>query len=230
MMTGLGNLRPYQWEGVRRILDGSAALFFKPGLGKTATTLRAVEILKKCQPGFRTLVIAPLPVVLNTWPEEVRKWSPDLRVAVCYGSKRVEALRSDADVYLVNAENVFWFFDEVLRFDRFPFDLLVLDESTLFKNWSAKRTVVLRKFRDLFPRVVVLTGTPTPKHVGDLFSQMFMVDGGARLGRFVGSFRARFGEFGGYKGKVWSPSPGAAERIRSLISDVALYEIGRAHV
>ena len=218
--------RSYQRDAIRFILDrNGSGIFADPGLGKTGIVLSVVRILKKCRPGFKTLVIAPLPVVLNTWTEEVREWSDfeEIRVETLYGRNRVAAAKKDADVYLLNAENIFWLFDLLLSdFDEFPFDMLVLDESTLFKNWSSKRTKVLRKFRDLFDRVVLLTGTPTPNGLLDIFSQIFLIDGGESLGRFLTPFKERYFYATGYKNKELKPYDESEDLIRRRTSGTVL--------
>lgn len=222
--------REYQKMGIRHIIGNQGTgLLWDPGLGKTPTVLSAFNILRKMRAGYKALIIAPLPVALNTWPEEQKEWSnfKHLRMSVLHGSKRVQKLKKEADLYILNCENIFWAFDEILQnFEKFPFNMLVIDESTEFKNWSAKRTKVLKKFRDFFDRIVILTGTPIPKGLMDIFPQAFFVDGGRALGRTITPFKNKFFYKTGYKGYELVPYDFSQKVINSLTQHI-FYRVNR---
>jgi SNF2 family DNA or RNA helicase len=172
-----------------------AGLFLDMGLGKTVITLTAVRILLQEEFAVsRVLVIAPKRVAEDTWTTESGKWDHlrGLRISKVLGSQkeRVAALQADADIYVINRENVVWL---VERFGRkWPFDMIVVDELSSFKSSQAKRFRALRKVRPLARRFVGLTGTPTPNGLLDLWPQMYLIDRGERLGQTVTGYRNRY--------------------------------------
>lgn len=219
-------LRPYQAYACQQIIDKPAcALFLDMGLGKTLTTLTAIdELINERFEVGRVLVIAPLRVAETTWPDEVQKWGFDLKVVKILGCKSVRrnALQQDADVFVINRENVPWLCENVKDW---PFDMVVIDESSSFKNPQAKRFKCLKRIRPLIRRLVLLTGTPTPNGLMDLWSQMYLVDRGARLGKTIGKYRERWFYPGSGYGHVvyeWVPKEHAHEEIYEAISDVAV--------
>lgn len=214
--------RGYQWEAIKFLLGRKGAgIFADPGLGKTGIVLSTLRILKKCNPNYKALIIAPLPVVINTWPEECRDWQDfeGFKTVVLHGRDKEKLAGQEADIYVLNAENIFWLFDLIVKeFDEFPFDMLVIDESTLFKNWSSKRTKVLREFRDFFDKIILLTGTPTPKGLMDMFAQMYLIDGGDSLGKYITRFRTKYFDPCGYKNKNWELREGSDTLIKKAIT------------
>ena len=161
------------------------------GLGKTVTTLTAVKDLKYNRFEVRkVLVIAPKKVAEGTWTKEKDKWDHTkmLRVSQVLGSqaKRIRALNTPADLYIINRENVVWLVDYYKN--AWPFDMVVVDESSSFKNHKAKRFKALASVSGLINRIVELTGTPSPNGLEDLWAQVFLLDGGERLGKTVHSF------------------------------------------
>lgn len=209
-------------------------LFLDMGLGKTVITLTAVYELKYHRFALRkALVIAPKKVAEATWSKEGAKWDhlTDLRVSVVLGSasQRVAALECPADVYVINRDNVKWLVDyytDPKHKDRvWPFDCVVLDESSSFKNHKAIRFKALKTMRPRIQRLIELTGTPTPHGLTDLWAQVYLLDGGARLGRTISTYRDIF--FTPDKRNatsVWSykPKDGAPEQIYQLISDICI--------
>lgn len=209
-------------------------LFLDMGLGKTVITLTAIYKLKYQRFALRkALVIAPKKVAEATWSKEGTKWDhlADLRVSVVLGSaaQRVAALERPADVYVINRDNVKWLVDyytDPKRKDRaWPFDCVVLDESSSFKNHKAIRFKALKTMRPRIQRLIELTGTPTPHGLTDLWAQVYLLDGGARLGRTISTYRDIF--FVPDKRNatsVWSykPKDGAPEQIYQLISDICI--------
>ena len=186
----------YQKYVIRHIVDHpGCGIFLGMGLGKTSITLAAIrELMYDRFAVQKVLIIAPKRVAETTWQEEAEKWDDfhGLRFSEILGQKtrRVEALAKDADIYLINRENVVWL-AEYFRY-RLPFDMLILDESTSFKDAGTKRWRALKKCRGGFSRVVLLTGTPSPNSLADLWAPLYLVDGGERLGRTLTEFRRRW--------------------------------------
>ena len=199
------------------------------GLGKTVTTLTAVKELKYNRFAVRkVLVIAPKKVAEGTWTKEKDKWEHTkmLRVSQVLGGqiKRIRALNTPADLYVVNRENVCWLVD-YYRND-WPFDMVVVDESSSFKNHRAKRFKALASVGNLIDRMVELTGTPSPNGLADLWSQVYLLDGGDRLGKRYTQFRERYfqPDKRGPAGIVYSyeAKPGTEESILQRISDICI--------
>lgn len=190
----------YQEIAIQRIIDHSHyGLLLDMGLGKTISTLIAIEKLMYDYFDIKkVLLIAPKKVAESTWAQETQKWSATrcLTVAKVLGSEkeRIQALNSESDIYVMNRENVQWLYDYYFGKPKktFPFDMLVIDESSSFKNPQAKRFKAMRKMRPLFKRIVILTGTPAPNTLMDIWAQMYLLDGGDRLGKTLTEFRCRY--------------------------------------
>lgn len=185
----------YQKEAIQRILDHDRyGLFLDMGLGKTVVTLTALqELIYDRFEISKVLIIAPKSVAEATWQDEAEKWEHlDLTFSTVLGSRaqREAALQKKADCYVINRENVVWLC-EYYRY-RLPFDALVIDESSSFKNSRAKRFRALRKALPCFSRVLLLTGTPAPNTLMDLWPQMYLLDRGAALGRTLTAYRAKY--------------------------------------
>jgi SNF2 family DNA or RNA helicase len=187
---------PYQREAIRRIIDNKKyGLFLDMGLGKTIITLTAIESLMYDYCTVKkVLIIAPKKVAESTWQDEGHKWAHlhNLRFSTVMGtlSQRTAALRKGADCYIINRENVAWLME--YRSYRPEFDMLVVDESSSFKNPASKRFRALRKSMAFFERVVILTGTPSPNTLMDLWAQIYLLDGGERLGRTISAYRQSY--------------------------------------
>lgn len=198
------------------------------GLGKTVTTLTAVrELLEDYLEAERVLVIAPKSVAENTWTSECAKWDhlAHLRVSVVMGDerKRIKALTTPADIYVINRDNVQWLTQHLGN--GWDFDTVIIDESSSFKNPQARRFKALRKVRPLIRRMILLTGTPSPNGHMDLWAQMWLLDMGQRLGRTLTSFRTKYFRPGRSNGHVvydWHLRPGAHEEISALMSDITV--------
>lgn len=189
------------------------------GMGKTSSTLTAIKDLIDSFAVSRVLVIAPLRVANSVWEQEARKWNhlKGLRFSICTGSqkRRMTALMSDADVYVINRENVPWLVENYMS--RWPFDMLVIDESSSFKNASSQRFKALRKMLPKMPYRVLLTGTPSPNGLLDLWPQIYMIDFGQALGRTMTAYKQRFFD-SDYMGYNWTPRVGFDEAIHNLIA------------
>ncbi|PQA60165.1 DEAD/DEAH box helicase [Siphonobacter curvatus] len=204
----------YQEHATQHIIEneavqlcGGAGLFLEMGLGKTVATLTAIdELMHKRREVKKVLVIAPLRVAAHTWPKEIEQWDhlKHLTVSVCLGSekKRKDALRAEADIYTINRENVPWLVAYLQNNGKWPFDMLVIDELSSFKDQSSHRFKSLRIIRPLIKRVVGLTGTPSPNSLIDLWSQLYLLDRGERLGKTVGRYRQQFFNEGKKNGHV----------------------------
>ena len=204
----------------------TAAVLLDMGLGKTVITLTALNnLLFDCFEISRVLVIAPLRVARNTWPQEIGKWEhlKHLRYSVVVGTKkeRLHALRQRASLYIINRENVPWLVEKT----NFNYDAIVIDELSSFKNWSSKRFKALMKVRPLASRVIGLTGTPSGNGLMDLFAEFKVLDMGQRLGRFITKYRQDYFKPDKRNGQVvfsYVPLPGAEERIYEKISDITI--------
>lgn len=180
----------------------------------------------------KPLVIAPLRVARDTWPAEVEKWDHlsalDVSVIVGTVKERTAALNHNAMLYVVNRENVKWLVEHYEKNGlRWDFDMIIIDELSSFKNYQSQRFKWLRKVRPFVKRWVGLTGTPTSNGLMDLWSEIGILDGGERLGRFIGRFRDAYFKTGSMNpatGVVFSyvPRPGAEEQIYEKISDITI--------
>lgn len=221
--------RPYQEYAAKLICEKPAvALFLDMGMGKTAATLTAVKSLLYDSFTVRNvLVIAPLRVAETTWVDECREWEElqDLTVVPVLGSrrKRLEALETPADIHTINRENVVWLVEHYGR--EWPFDMVVIDESSSFKSNKSQRFKALRKVRPLIHRLVELTGTPAPNGLMDLWSQAYLLDRGERLGKTIGEYRRHWFTPGAGSGHIvyeWRPKQGAKEEIYQALSDICV--------
>jgi SNF2 family DNA or RNA helicase len=210
-----------------------ALLILEMGLGKTVISLTAIEdLMYDSFEVNKTLVIAPLRVARDVWPQEKDLWSHTrhLRMSVMIGGckERVKALKTDADVYVINRENVSWLVDYLERHHTpWSFDCVVVDEISSFKNYKSQRYKALRKARPFIKRIWGLTGTPASNGLLDLFGEVAIIDKGKRLGRFIGRYREAYfrpGSQNPYTGVVYNyiPLPGAEEAIYKKISDISV--------
>lgn len=222
-------LHNYQRACVDHIIEHPyCALFLDMGLGKTISTLTAIALLKYDYIDItRVLVIAPKRVAETVWAEEARKWEHTrfLKVSKVVGSPRdrIRALSVLADVYVISRDNVSWLV-EYYR-NRLPFDMLVLDELSSFKNNTSVRFKSLRVPRLTIKRVVGLTGTPAPNGYLDLWSQMWLIDMGERLGKTITAYRNTYFRPEITNGHVvykYGMIKGAEETIREKISDICI--------
>ncbi len=198
------------------------------GLGKTVITLTAVNDLKYNRFAInKVLVVAPKKVAESTWVNEASKWEhlKLLRISTCLGSaaKRIRALNTPADIYVINRENIPWLVDYYRN--QWPFDMVIIDEFSSFKNHRAKRFKALSNVRPHIKRIVGLTGTPAPNGLLDLWAQIFLLDGGQRLGKTITGFRERYFEPDQRNRDrifTYAPKIGADEKIQSLIGDICV--------
>lgn len=206
-------------------------LFLDMGLGKTVITLTAIqELMYDYFEISKVLVIAPKRVAEDTWTREHKKWDhlKDLTVARVLGSaeQRRRALASEADIYVISRDNVVWLVEHYLKAKKgWPFDMIVIDELSSFKNPQAKRFRALRKAAPAASRVIGLTGTPSPNGLMDLWAQVYLLDRGERLGKTLGAYREKYFTAGARNGYVvykWNPVRGAKQEIERRISDICV--------
>ena len=205
-----------------------SALLLDMGLGKTSITLTAInDLLFDSFEIHKVLVVAPLRVARYTWSTEIKKWEhlKNLRYSVVVGTaqKRISALSTPADIYIINRENIQWLVEESgLPFD---FDMAVIDELSSFKNHQSKRFKAFMKVRPKLKRIVGLTGTPAGNGLMDLFAEFKLLDMGERLGRLIGQYRNTYFQPDKRNGMViysYKPLHDAEQRIYDKISNITI--------
>lgn len=214
---------PYQQTGIEAILEKpGVALWMEMGLGKTVVTLTAIDQLLYDRLEIRrVLIIAPRKVAEATWQDEAAKWEHlrHLRLSTVLGSEkqRLAALAAPADIYIINRENTAWLVHTLGR--GWNFDMVVLDEASSFKNHAAQRFKALKAVRPRIHKLVELTGTPSPNGLLDLWAQVWLLDQGQRLGRYITHYRQQYFWPTQYS---YEPKAEAAEAIRTAIRDIVL--------
>ena len=202
------------------------ALFLDMGLGKTVTTLTAIRDLMYDSFEIKhVLVVAPLRVARDTWPEEIRKWDhlKELTCSVVVGTvaERRRALQQDAEIYIVNRENLAWLYEN----SRLDFDMVILDELSSFKNHQSKRFRAMKALRPRVKRIVGLTGTPSGNGLMDLWAEFRILDMGKRLGRYISQYQNLYFQPDKHNGMVvysYKPLLGAEEAIYHQIADITV--------
>lgn len=223
----------YQQMALEKIYSTPrVGLFLDMGLGKTVITLTAInELIYNRFEVNKVLIIAPLRVAEDTWSREIEKWEhlKDLKLVKILGTpnKRREALIQKADIYIINRENVVWLIDELSSSlgVNWDFDMVVIDELSSFKSPKAQRFRALKKYITRSERVIGLTGTPTPNGLIDLWSQMYLIDSGERLGKTVSSYRERYFKPNQRNQQIvfnYSLKDGAENSINEKISDICI--------
>lgn len=221
---------PYEYqEYATRFIERyeTAAVFLECGLGKSVITLTAIKNLIQKGKVKKVLVVAPLRVAKNTWTDELQKWEHlnGLTYAVAVGtlSERKQALNANAEITIINRENVEWLIEKSGY--PFDFDMLVIDELSSFKSYKAKRFKALLKVRPFITRAVGLTGTPSSNGLMDLWAEFRILDLGERLGRYITRYRLNYFTPDKRNGMVvfsYKPLPGAEEKIYDKIDDITI--------
>lgn len=214
----------YQTKAVSLLLSqGSAGLLLDPGLGKTSSVLAAFKILKEQGYAKSMLIVAPLRVAHSVWPAEIQKWDQfrDFKWEVLHGPRKEAALKRDADIYIINPEGLAWLFDPKSRRWR-DWDILCVDESTKFKDSQTKRFKLMRHHFERFTRRWILTGTIVPNGIHDLFGQIYILDLGHALGRYVTHFRTKYFHTEAWDPYTYIPNEGAWEEIVDRINPLVL--------
>lgn len=223
--------KPHKYQQIaldKIISTPRVGLFLDMGLGKTVVTLTAIdELIYNCYEIEKVLVIAPLRVAEDTWSRECEKWDHlrHLRISKILGtpSQRRNALLKDADIYIINRENIVWLVDYYKS--KWPFDMVIIDELSSFKSSKAQRFRALKKVRKYIKRIVGLTGTPSPNGFLDLWPEMYLLDEGKALGRTLTGYRDTY--FIPDKRNAatifsWKPKPGAEELIYAKLNGLCI--------
>ena len=202
--------------------QSSGGLFLDPGLGKTAISLATFLILKEQGYAKKILIIAPLRPLYKVWPDEIEKWEEfkDITYTILHGPSKYQNLQLDVDIYLINPEGLLW----LLNTKQLPvnWDILIVDESTKFKDSTTKRFKLLKPFIPMFSRRWILTGTPSPNGLEDLFGQIYLLDMGRALGRYITHYRMQYFERAGWNLYDWRPRPGAFQEVTERISPLVI--------
>lgn len=211
----------YQSKAIEfMLMRGAAGLFLDPGLGKTAITLAVLEVLRAKKIVQAALIIAPLRPCYSVWPAEAQKWDDfkHLSVGILHGKEKGTTLRQKHDVYVINPEGLEWLFDELDKLGTWPFQMLVVDESSKFKNTSTKRFKLLKPRLKKFARRYILTGSPATNGLLNLFGQMYVMDCGATFGAYITRFRNDYFYPTGFNGYEWKLKPGADQLIYDKVA------------
>lgn len=218
--------RPYQLTALEWLIENPhSGLLLDPGLGKTSTTLAAIDFLKSGGHVHHALVVAPLRVAQTVWPVEGQKWADFNGITVCdltelTATERIALLRKKYDVYVINPESLV----KVLDLDPWMFlelDMLIVDESTKFKDTQTQRFKALKKHLHKFKRRIILTGTPAPNGLADLFGQVYICDLGKALGKYITHFRQRY-MYQSADGFTWLLAPGSEALIYEQVKPILL--------
>jgi len=246
----------YQKQGVKLFVgQGAAGLFLDPGMRKTSISLAAIKILLKKKLVRKVLIIAPVRPCYLVWPKEIKKWKDfqQLRYSILHGSRKEEALQVDADIYLMNPEGLPWLLNAQYvqiksrnpkadedpkwkikidweRFMALGFDMLILDESTKFKNTNTERYALLKPTLTKFNRRYILTGSPMPRSYMDLFGQIYTLDLGNALGGYISHYRNSYFDKSGFGGYDWKLRDGADKEIQAKIKPLVMHFAAEDHL
>jgi SNF2 family DNA or RNA helicase len=217
---------PYKYQQAiadHIVKNPACGVFAQMGLGKTSATLLALKYLMFTELEIdKPLIVAPKNVAESTWPAEIAKWDQfkNMTISIIAGNQnqRIAAIKRKADIYIIGRDNIVWL---IAFMPHFPFDCLVLDESSSYKNSDTHRFKALKMIRPLVKRVINLTGTPAPNGLMDLWAQIYLLDRGQRLGDHIGGYRTRY-----YNkrpsGWGYEPKNDADDTIHELISDICI--------
>lgn len=230
----------YQKVGVKFLLEHACAgIFADPGLGKTSITLAAITFLKKRKMINKVLIVAPVRVCHNVWPKEIQRWSDfkHLTCTVLHGPHKDQLLKQETDIHLINPEGLDWLLGfektrstrtnkvkidvDVARFKKLGYDVLVIDELNKFKHYNSNRSKGFKLVLHTFGRRWGLTGSPAANGLMDLFGQIYMLDLGNALGRFITHFRSQF-FVPDRNGFAYELQPGGEERIYEKIEPIVI--------
>lgn len=204
------------------LLERTYGLLFDPGLGKTSTVLHAIKTLQDGGKLRKALILAPRLVCTNVWPQEIEKW--DQFSGLTYCQLRDSKADYNATIHLANPEypRLLKVFSRALEEPEWPYDMLVIDESSKFKNPTSKRFKVLKKFLARFERRIILTGTFIPNSLQDVFSQVYILDRGKTFGRYITHFRNKYFSLDNPRFYTYKLKAGAEEEIQQKIAPLVM--------
>lgn len=212
----------YQKRAMEMMLSqGAVGLFLDPGLGKTSICLGALKVLKNHGYFKKALIVAPIRPMYSTWPAEVFKWEEfhGFTYSIVHGAEKATRLREDVELYFINPEGLKWLMAQP---DLPAWDTLIVDESTKFKDTRTQRFKALKGCLEKFRRRWILTGTPVPNGLMDLFGQLYILDRGRALGKYVTHYKSEYFMQAGWSKWNWVPMPGSFERVIDRIKPLIL--------
>jgi|19_taG_2_1085344.scaffolds.fasta_scaffold00082_27 SNF2 family DNA or RNA helicase len=214
----------YQFKAVKFCIErGAAGLFLDPGMGKTSIILSTFKVLQDKGVVNSMLIVAPLRVCYYVWRQEAEKWSDfnNIDFGLLHGKHKDKILRTPHDVYLINPEGLKWLLTKENTRFLSHCEMLVIDESTKFKRTSTARFKLIKKWLASFQRRYILTGSPIPNGIMDIFGQIYILDCGVALGRYVSHFRNKYFDQS-YSGYDWTPRTGSYEAILDKVHHLLL--------
>jgi SNF2 family DNA or RNA helicase len=226
------NPKTYQFDGIKFVLsNANCGIFLDPGMGKTSLLLAAISHLRATGHVNKVFIIAPIRPMYKVWPDEIKKWDEfrHLSYTILHGKDKEKNLSLVKDIYLINPEGLKWLF-QMNGLNKIGADMLVIDESTKFKDYSTARFKLMKPYLPKFKRRVILTGEPAPNGYMDLFGQCYIMDQGASLGRYITHYRARFFHQTGYGGYEWAMRKGADKEIQELIKPYVMRLAAEDHL
>lgn len=225
--------KPYMLECVKFALGhSSAGIFLDPGMSKTAISLTVVELLSSKSAIKAVLVVVPIRPMYKTWPDEIKKWDHlnHLSYTILHGDDKDKRLRDKVTLYLINPEGLKWFFKND-GLTKIGADMLIIDESTKFKDWSSLRFKhLLKPVLPNFKRRLILTGEPAPNGYEDLFPQVYIIDLGKSLGRFITHYRAEYFYQESWDQYNWYLRLGADQEIQEKIKPIVVRYAASDHL
>lgn len=222
----------YQKEAIRFIITHSCAgILLDPGLGKTSICYGAYKVLRSRSLVRRVLVVSPLRPATSVWPGEQDKWDDfrGIKVSVLHGPKK-ELDFGRADIEVINPEGLPWLLHKAALKKEWPWDMLIVDESTRFKHPSTLRFKLLKTVLSRFARRYIMTGSPAPNGLLDLFGQIYILDLGNALGRYITHYRRKYFDQSGFGGYSWSPKEKAASQIEEQIRPLVIRMAGEDYL
>lgn len=231
----LEDLHEYQKKMINWLLvQKKCALWAGVGLGKTITTLTALSHLFAHKKINKALIIAPLRVAKFVWPSEIDRWdhTKNLTHTVLHGNKkeRLQLIHEDTDIHIINKEMITWLIDQMALTGEWPYDVVVVDESTCIKSPKSQRFKSLRSTRMHVKYIWELSATPAPNGLLDLWAPMHFIDGGLRLGLTMTAYKTKFFQSTDYYGYTWSLKPGSEQDIYALVEDKCLTLTSEDHL
>lgn len=216
------NPHQYQVEAFNLMVKNPQhGIFMQPGLGKTPTSLMLLKHFRK-----KVLVIAPLLISHLVWPNEIKKWNQfkSIKCTILHGPDREKKFLSrKAGIYLINPESLLWLESMIIKHNKNPWEILIIDESTKFKAPNSKRFKVIKRMISMFKRRYILAGNPMPNSYLDLWSQIFILDKGKRLGPSYSAYKRRYFIQTGFRGFNWELKEGAAIQIENKLKDLCFF-------